>query len=844
MSKTGGGVSTDLMQPVAQSHANVLTRHIGYNLLGPVVHRWLLGLHQYISYFDDGHTSFLYCARAGVRIRELYRLFLAGLDREADKNHKVFWVSRFSVAKGTFVRNRAGSTGLISREYLHWPMHTLVKGIFRHHSGRLDGLDLGRREHEAHGHVFDGWLEGETPEALATKRYLQECSAAFEEYVAELLTGAKRAVLIDSGWQGTTQGLLAKAFGEIEWWGLYFGRILSSDQDPAVTDRVIGTVFEVNAYDPAIPESAFILHRHLIETLLEPNAPSIEEIPAGPFRTIAKSLIAANLNERIDGKFDAFYLYCQEYLRANAGLAVAEVMSRYQRAMPSLARILVMPTREEALAMVCKDRSADFGKPISVPILVPPDHPEHKDSEQRVARSLWPQGQIALEQHGYSAHDMQLQLTGTVTAAAYFDPAVASSAAVHPTNPVPTDEAPPEKPIVAVITRTKNRPMLLARAARSVAMQTYDNYIWVIVNDGGDAAEVRKVINASAVDRRKVLLLNNSRSVGMEAASNKGIRACASDYILIHDDDDSLAPRFLEETIGFLEKAGGARYGGVITHSTYVSEEIRGNSVIEHSRTPYMNWVKNVHIAEMASDNFFPPIAFLYRRTVWDAVGGYNEHLPVLGDWAFNLEFLLEADIGLIPKPLAFYHHRDRANANASAYANSVVGGVAKHEEFTSIFRNEFFRRNSKNSAALTILGYINKELRHQTARVGTIVTERSASSASQDLNVLMATSDRYWAISNVNKAAIDKNTKLSRGTVLKPLEPDARWSEVWAAMAVLRAVKIHVPIPADFDEAGYMEANPDVVNGVNAGQFSSGYEHYLLFGRREKRSRPSIFVQ
>ena len=220
----------------------------------------------------------------------------------------------------------------------------------------------------------------------------------------------------------------------------------------------------------------------------------------------------------------------------------------------------------------------------------------------------------------------------------------------------------------------------------------------MVVNDGGDKERVCEIIESTAIDKRKVLLVSNADSLGMEAASNIGIRSCSSTYLLIHDDDDSLAPEFLEKTINFLESAAGQRYGGVITGSAYVSEEIQGDTVVEHDRLPYQDWVRNVQLTEMASGNFFPPIAFLYRRSVYDLVGGYNEDLPVLGDWYFNLQFLLEADIGVIHEQLAFYHHRDRGDPSSEGvYSNSVVGGISKHEEFAAVVRNEFIRKNVQN---------------------------------------------------------------------------------------------------------------------------------------------------
>jgi hypothetical protein len=82
---------------------------------------------------------------------------------------------------------------------------------------------------------------------------------------------------------------------------------------------------------------------------------------------------------------------------------------------------------------------------------------------------------------------------------------------------------------------------------------------------------------------------------------------------VIHDDDDSWHPEFLERTVAFLDAPEGARYGGVATHSHYISEEIRDDIVIEHDARPYNDWVRNVQLSEMACGNFFPPIAFVFR---------------------------------------------------------------------------------------------------------------------------------------------------------------------------------------------------------------------------------------
>ena len=244
-------------------------------------------------------------------------------------------------------------------------------------------------------------------------------------------------------------------------------------------------------------------------------------------------------------------------------------------------------------------------------------------------------------------------------------------------------------PAVAVITRTRDRAMMLKRAGASVSGQTYREFIWVIVNDSGDPAPVDAVAEDAKRQGVEVLVVHHAVSRGMEAASNLGIGKCESEFLVIHDDDDSWDPRFLETTVGYLQSARGQIYGGVVTHAVWVEEEIQPTGELRTLTEMHSNdGMRAVQLLDVAGTNPFPPISFLYRRAIYDLVGGYDESLPVLGDWDFNLKFLLHADIGVITKPLANYHHR--VNAAGTSFENSLN----QHAEYKAIFRNRLLRKD------------------------------------------------------------------------------------------------------------------------------------------------------
>lgn len=245
---------------------------------------------------------------------------------------------------------------------------------------------------------------------------------------------------------------------------------------------------------------------------------------------------------------------------------------------------------------------------------------------------------------------------------------------------------------VAVVTRTRSRPLLLERAFASLSSQTLRNFVWVLVNDGGDKPPVEDVAARARKAGMDVLLRHIETSRGMEAASNDGIRNSSSSYVAIHDDDDTWEPPFLAEAVNFLETS--RHYAGVVTHATRLSERIDGSRITELARKPHLPHLHAVHLADLARANLFPPIAFCYRRSLYDAVGGYDETMQILGDWDFNLRALLKGDIGVIPKILANYHVRDGGPVNNGTYANSITPGALRQHEADAAYRNRKLRED------------------------------------------------------------------------------------------------------------------------------------------------------
>ncbi|NVN05668.1 glycosyltransferase family 2 protein [Asaia spathodeae] len=243
---------------------------------------------------------------------------------------------------------------------------------------------------------------------------------------------------------------------------------------------------------------------------------------------------------------------------------------------------------------------------------------------------------------------------------------------------------------VAIIMRTKDRPILLSRAIASVLNQTHHNWILYLVNDGGDGPSFEEVVDRYKLGlTSKVKILQNEQSLGMEAASNCALSLVGESFIVVHDDDDAWHPDFLAETVAYLHK--NREFAAVVTNCVVIHEIVEDNRAVELFREKWSQWKPFVDACDLLSRNISPPISMLIRSSVAQIVGKFNDSLPVLGDWDYNIRVFLTGDIGTIDKELSYYYQRPKED---SIYSNSVRAGVDKHNLYQTLYRNSLVRRH------------------------------------------------------------------------------------------------------------------------------------------------------
>jgi glycosyltransferase involved in cell wall biosynthesis len=266
--------------------------------------------------------------------------------------------------------------------------------------------------------------------------------------------------------------------------------------------------------------------------------------------------------------------------------------------------------------------------------------------------------------------------------------------------------------LVSLITRTKNRPIFIPRVFQTVVEQSYRPIEWIIVNDNGESIdaliEELKLQHAAQLDGIEISLINKTSSTGMEGASNTGLEHAHGFYIKLLDDDDTLDSACLEKQVHYMEHEKLPNERGVICHTNNIFEKIEDAHIHFISSSPLALTLENITIADLAMHNQFTIHSFLYEKEVLENIGTYNESLPVLGDWEFNLRFIMEYNIGVIPEFLANYHIRTEGN-----YSSTVVNQYKNYDRYEALIRNNFVRNKKYNTIGTAILNAQNIKQLH-----------------------------------------------------------------------------------------------------------------------------------
>lgn len=104
------------------------------------------------------------------------------------------------------------------------------------------------------------------------------------------------------------------------------------------------------------------------------------------------------------------------------------------------------------------------------------------------------------------------------------------------------------RPTVSVIMSTYNRAEALPHAVESVLNQTFDDFEFIIVDDGSTDNTSKQLAFYAQKDPR-IIILTNEKNEGLIYSLNRALDAAHGKYIVRMDDDDKSVPHRLERQV-------------------------------------------------------------------------------------------------------------------------------------------------------------------------------------------------------------------------------------------------------------------------------------------------------
>ncbi len=206
-------------------------------------------------------------------------------------------------------------------------------------------------------------------------------------------------------------------------------------------------------------------------------------------------------------------------------------------------------------------------------------------------------------------------------------------------------------PLVTIIVRTKNRPMLLVEALQSIAKQTYPKIEIIVVNDGGsDVSEIVERLKNNIIAKQLIQL---PKSKGRSGAANEGLKRAAGIWIGFLDDDDLLEPIHIKQLIkSTLLNDAKLVYSG--TNVLQVNPDGSTNAITEYN-VPYLS-------ERLLYENFIPIHSVLLHRGLIDNGVCFDTSFDFFEDWDFLLQISQKTKFLHSPLVTAIY----RLHSNAS----------------------------------------------------------------------------------------------------------------------------------------------------------------------------------
>lgn len=196
-------------------------------------------------------------------------------------------------------------------------------------------------------------------------------------------------------------------------------------------------------------------------------------------------------------------------------------------------------------------------------------------------------------------------------------------------------------PNVTVLMPVYNGEKYVRHAIESILGQTYDDFEFVIVDDGSTD---RTIAIVRSFDDPRIVLLSNEANLGIVESLNRGIRIAQGTYICRMDADDIAMPNRVERQVRYLEEH--PEVAAVGSNTLLVDEQ-----GCEIGQEDYPHLPQEVH-KTILTHNPFAHATMMVRRSILENCGTYDKRFLYNEDYDLWLRIASRSLMANLREPL------------------------------------------------------------------------------------------------------------------------------------------------------------------------------------------------
>lgn len=236
-------------------------------------------------------------------------------------------------------------------------------------------------------------------------------------------------------------------------------------------------------------------------------------------------------------------------------------------------------------------------------------------------------------------------------------------------------------PRVSAVVPNYNHAPFLRQRIDSILAQTFQDFELILLDDCS-TDDSRAILSSYASDSRVRLEFNESNSGTPFKQWNKGVRLARGEFVWIAESDDYAEPHLLARLVPLLDSKPSVVYAYCRSRRLFADGSLDGYADYYLEHIDPLRWAAD-YIADGREEcrKYFVRItpvpnasAVVFRKAVFDQVGGADENLRLCGDWKLWAAMALTGQVAYLGEPLNYFRfHESSMRSKTQATRDDIA---------------------------------------------------------------------------------------------------------------------------------------------------------------------------